>query len=132
MITVSITNTGKFPVSAQSIKKAVKDVLIENGVRSNAEASVAIVGEAKMVSYAVEHLKESGDEASEHPVLSFPTAEIKGKFVFPPDKIIHLGEIIVSYPKAVEEAKKANKLVEDIVCDLAVHGTLHLIGIHHD
>jgi len=131
MITISVSNTGKFPVSAQTVKEVVKNVFLENGIKSNAEASVAIVGEAKMLEFAIEHLGESVAEAHEHPVLSFPTSEIEGKFVFPPDKIIHLGEIVVSYPKAVEEAKKTNKLVEDVVCDLAAHGALHLIGIHH-
>ena len=114
MITISVSNTGKFPVSAQTVKEVVKNVFLENGIKSNAEASVAIVGEAKMLEFAIEHLGESVAEAHEHPVLSFPTSEI-----------------VVSYPKAVEEAKKTNKLVEDVVCDLAAHGALHLIGIHH-
>lgn len=132
MINISVNNTGKYPVSAQAVKNAVKEVFVDNGIQSNAEASVAIIGEAKMIAYAMKHLGESKKEASEHPVLSYPTAEIEGHFVFPPDKIIHLGEIIVSYPKAVEDAKKTNKLVEEVVCDLAAHGALHLIGIHHD
>lgn len=132
MINISVNNTGKYPVSAQAVKKAVKDVFVKNGIQSNAEASVAIVGETKMLKFAMEHLGEPKAEAGEHPVLSFPTAEIEGKFIFPPDKIIHLGEIIVSYPKSVEYAQKSGQLVEEVLCDLAAHGALHLIGIHHD
>ncbi len=132
MITVSIYKQSNYPVSAKKIKGAVVQIFLDNGVQSEAEASVAIVSHSKMIEYAVNYLKEEVDEATMHPVLSFPTAELEGPFQFPPDKMLHLGEIIVSYPKAVEYAKKENRLVDDVVVDLASHGALHLIGIHHD
>jgi ssRNA-specific RNase YbeY (16S rRNA maturation enzyme) len=132
MIDVAVYNTAKYPVSALALKNAAKKVFLGHGIKSKAEASIALVNKTKMAAYAVNHLGEDKKEAAEHPVLSFPVAEIKGRFTFPPDKTIHLGEIIINYPKAVEDARKTNQLIEKIVCDLAAHGALHLISIHHD
>ncbi len=132
MITVNIYKLSNFPVSAKRVKAAVTQVFEENGVRSEAEASVAIVSHAKMIDYAKTYLQESAAEAKNHPVLAFPTSELEGPFQFPPDETLHLGEIIVSYHKAVETAKKENRLVDEVVSDLACHGALHLVGIHHD
>ncbi len=132
MITVNIYKQSNYPVSAKKVKDAVANTFLENGVQSEAEASVAIVSHNKMIEYAKTYLKETEDEAKDHPVLSFPTSELEGPFQFPPDKTLHLGEIIVSYQKAVEAAKKENKLVDEVVAELACHGALHLVGIHHD
>ncbi len=132
MIEVTVHKQSAFPVSATAIKKVVAQTFKEHGIVSDAEASVAIVNEAKMLTYVKEFLGEEGEIARAHPVLSFPTNEIEGQFSFPPDNVIHLGEIIVSYPKAVEDAAKMGKHVEEVICDLAAHGALHLIGIHHD
>ena len=78
-----------------------------------------------VVEYARKYFdNESEDELNEHPVLSFPSSEVEGNFLNPPDDINHLGEIIVSW-------EKAEKTSEGIA-DLAAHGTLHLLGIHHE
>ena len=52
-------------------------------------------------------------------------------FVEPPDDILRLGDIVVSYPQAVEEARDQNKLVDDQIVLLVLHGLDHLLGKHH-
>jgi probable rRNA maturation factor len=52
-------------------------------------------------------------------------------FITPPDDILHLGDIVVSYPQAVREAGEENKMVDDVVEFLILHGLNHLLGIHH-
>ena len=51
-------------------------------------------------------------------------------FVEAPDGILHLGDI-VSFPMAVKEAGEENKLVDDTIVGLVLHGLDHLLGIHH-
>ncbi len=128
MITVTVHNFGKYPVSAKKVKEIVKKTLVKNGILSDCEASVALVSKEKMQEYVDLYYKDGQD----HPVLSFPTTEIPSSFVMPPDGLIHLGEIIISYPWSVKEANLTGKLVEKIVLELAEHGALHLIGIHHN
>jgi probable rRNA maturation factor len=127
MIKVQITKQSNYPVKTTPIKKKLSDFFVKNGIVSDAEVSVAIVGEKKMKDIGSKYLKDN----KIHNVLSFTPSEVKGKFIFPPDKVIHLGEIIVCFPKAVEEAKTENILTDEKVYQLVEHGALHLLGIHH-
>ena len=92
---------------------------------------MAIVGVQKMNELVDEYYKGDPEGQFEHPILTFPSNEIKGKFVTPPGSTPDLGEIVISYSSAVEEANEKGKLVDDVICDLAAHGALHLAGIHH-
>jgi probable rRNA maturation factor len=129
MITVNVTKQSSFPVKATKVKKVVTDTLVQNGIVSDAVVNVAIVGQKKMDELNQEYYK---DKIFEHPVFTFPEHEGDGQFVFPPDGKMHLGEIVISYPFVVEEAKETGSLIEDVVCKYAEHGALHLVGIHHE
>lgn len=63
-------------------------------------------------------------------VLSFALAEGAG-FMTPPDGLVHLGEIIVSYPQAERQALEEGKDTSQEVSLLLVHGLLHLLGYNH-
>ena len=129
MITVGIYNFGDYPIDPKKIQQAVTKTLVDGGVSYRCETSVAIVSKEKMQEYVDLYY---GHDGVDHPVLSFPQAEVKGQFVLPPDGINHLGEIVVSYPWAKKEATKTGKDTSEIVCELCRHGALHLLGIHHD
>lgn len=128
MIKVLITKQSNYPVNVTPVKSKLAEFLAKNGIVSDAEVNVAIVGEAKMLSVGVKYLKDR----KLHNVLSFVPNEVKGGFVYPPDGKIHLGEIIVCYPQAVREAKEENVLIDERVYELIEHGALHLLGIHHE
>ena len=128
MIRVSVKKSSNYPVSIKKIKKSLSTLLEQRGIVSRAEASVALVGEKTMLDLAKKYLKDN----KVHSVLSFPASEVKKKFIYPADDVIRLGEIVVCYPKAVEEAKEEGKLIETKIEELIEHGALHLIGIHHE
>lgn len=127
MVNVSITKQSNYPVKTAPIKKKLADFFAKNGIVSDSEVSVAIVGEKKMLEIGEKYLKDK----NLHNVLSFTPTEAKG-FVFPPDGIIHLGEIVVCYPLAVSEAQAQNVLIDESIYELVEHGALHLLGIHHE
>ena len=58
--------------------------------------------------------------------------ELAGGFVMPPDERVHLGEVIVSYPRAAAQAAERSHPVDDELALLVVHGVLHLLGYDHD
>lgn len=128
MIKVHVKKQSNYPISSPYLKKIVRDFLTKNGIVSNAEVSLAIVGEAEMLDLGKKYLKDH----MLHNVLSFTEDEIQKNFVYPPDNIIHLGEIVICYPKAFEEAKTEGRLIDDKIRELVEHGALHLLGIHHD
>ncbi len=53
-------------------------------------------------------------------------------FVPPPDGVLHLGEVIISYPQAVTQAKEQGHSVKKELATLIIHGVLHLLGYEHD
>lgn len=68
-------------------------------------------------------------------VLSFALTEEgsdSSTFIIPPDGVLHLGEVIISFPQAAIQAEKAAHDVEQEIALLIVHGILHLLGYDHD
>src|SRR5258706_9387608 len=105
MISVLVSKQSNYPVSILKIKKELAQFFEDQGVTSEADVSVSLVSEDTMLDVSNEFLKDN----LIHDVLSFPGMEVKGEFVDPPDGILHLGEIIVCYQRAFEEAKEDGK-----------------------
>ena len=53
-------------------------------------------------------------------------------FLAPPDGLAHLGEVIISYPRAVAQAREAGRATDQELAHLTVHGVLHLLGYDHE
>ena len=61
-------------------------------------------------------------------VISFPSEEGE-EIIAPPDGF--LGDLVISYPRAVAQAEEYGHSVRRELSFLAVHGTLHLLGYDH-
>lgn len=137
MIKVSVKKQSSYPVSAKKIKDTLRAYFKKEGIVSDAQVSIALLGEAKMLDISKKFLKDK----SLHNVLSFTQEELRNEpnfvygkaanFVYPPDGVIYLGEIIICFPKAFQEAKEENKLIEEKILELVAHGADHLLGKHH-
>ena len=53
-------------------------------------------------------------------------------FLAPPDGLVHLGEVIISHPRAVAQAEEAGHSPDQELAHLTVHGVLHLLGYDHE
>lgn len=130
MISVLIKTESHYTVDRERIRKTVDRILREKGVKGRIEVSVNIVGDRLMskLNKKYRNLEETTD------VLSFPlNGEGTDKpFVDPPDEILRLGDIVISYPQAREDALEENKLVDDKIDELIEHSMLHLLGQHHN
>lgn len=130
MITVLFQTETHFPVNRKQIRAAITAVL-EKKIKHNVEVSIAIVGDRRMRELNRTYRKI--DATTD--VLSFPLSDptyTKGHaFVDAPDNVLRLGDIIISYPQAVTTAAEENKLVDDVIINLALHGLDHLLGVHH-
>lgn len=125
MITVLFQTESHFPVDRKKIKKAIEAALVGQ-VHRDTEISVSIVGDRRMreLNKKYRNLDATTD------VLSFGM-EDGGEFIEPPDDVLRLGDIVVSYPQAVDEAREGNRLVDDQIEMLVLHGLDHLLGKHH-
>jgi len=131
MIHVLIQTESHFPVDRKKITQAIT-VTLEDKIKSHAEVGVSIVGDRRMheLNKQYRHVDATTD------VLSFPLNDPSDDtqyvpFVEPPDGVLQLGDIIVSYPQAVAGAAEDNKFVDDQIVFLVLHGLNHLLGIHH-
>jgi probable rRNA maturation factor len=129
MITVLFQTESHFPVDRKKVVSAVTQTL-EKRVNAPTEVSITIVGDRRMKQLN----KQYRQLDSTTDVLSFPQndpSQRMAQFVESPDQILRLGDIIVSYPQAVIEAGEENKMVDDQIVFLVLHGLDHLMGIHH-
>ncbi len=61
-------------------------------------------------------------------VLAFASGESGDGFVSPPSAPPHLGDVVVSYPRAVAQAADHGVSTEEELDRLVIHGVLHLLG----
>jgi len=130
-ISVLIDKEFKRKITAIWLKKVARKVLLAENVKPNVELGLVITGQDKIRELNRSYLEEDAPTD----VLSFPLIESdldEIGFVTPPDSVLHLGDIIISYPQAKQQAKKRGHTVKKEVAVLIVHGLLHLLGYDHD
>lgn len=64
-------------------------------------------------------------------VLSFPLYERDDEIELFEDELAPFGDIVLSVPHAIAQAKEYGHSVEREVCYLVVHGLMHLAGYDH-
>jgi len=132
-INISIKRNIGLEVDKKWIERIVRRVLELEGVASSTEVGLLITD-----SKAIQRLNRIYRNKNEPTdVLSFQTAPdigegIKLSFVCPPDGIRHLGEVVISYQQALEQAREHHHSVARELVLLVVHGTLHLLGYDHE
>jgi probable rRNA maturation factor len=109
-------------VHAQLLEDAAVAVLAYENIPSTSEITVVLDDDAHIQNLNLQFL---GIDAPTD-VLSFPSDEID-----PETENRYLGDIIISYPRAVAQAQAAGHSVESELQLLVVHGTLHLLGYDH-
>lgn len=129
MINVLFQTESHFPVKRQVVREALETAL-SGRVKRDTEISVSIVGDRRMRQLNKQY--RGLDQTTD--VLSFGLhEEARGDapFVEPPDDVLRLGDIVVSYPQTVVGAGEENMLVDEKMIELILHGLNHLLGIHH-
>jgi len=89
---------------------------------ANADMTIVLTDDAQLQELNREYL---GIDAPTD-VLSFPAAEAD-----PETGVPYLGDILISIPRAKQQAEAAGHSIEAEVQLLVVHGTLHLLGHDH-
>jgi len=121
---ILISSESRFLINRKLIKNTVWEFLREQGIKSEVEVSISFVGDRKMREL---NKKYRGLEETT-PVLAFSQEEGKA-FVQPPDGVLRLGDIVISYPQTVLLAAQENKLVDQKISELVRHGLANLLRI---
>jgi probable rRNA maturation factor len=115
----------RYKVDRKKIKQTVEHTLHTKGMTGSVEVSVAIVGSRKM--RTLNNKYRNMDKATN--VLSF--SQLEGEATVMPTDTLVLGDVIVCYPVAIDDAARENMLVDRKISELVEHGLLHLLGEHH-
>lgn len=129
MVQVNLFIGSRYPVDRKKLRRCAADALAHHKI-THAQIDVSVVGIRKIAQLNEERLGKKGPTD----VLSFPQHE-KNKlddFPLPPGMPPHLGDVVISFPAAVQTAKKFGKLVDDQLCFYLEHSILHLLGYHHE
>lgn len=130
MITINILADAKFPFDREALRKHLTQVLFKNRLTNDIELDIQVVGKRKMSELHKVFMKLDGPTD----VLSFPLndPEDDRPFISSPDGVLRLGDIVVCYPVAVEEALEKQCKLDSQIQFLAEHGLMHLLGYHHE
>lgn len=118
------------------IEKIVDEALKMHNMNGNYEVSLSFVDDEEIRDIN----RRFRDKDSKTDVLSFPLFSeeeiIKviadGSTSSETSELVVLGDIIISVPTAIEQAKEYNHSIERELCFLSCHSILHLLGYDHD
>jgi len=109
----------------------VHDVLEAEGVAPPYEVSVILTDQETV--HAMNRQYRNVDAPTD--VISFYTEEHgpdAEQFVLPGDGVRRLGDVVISFPQAIEQAHEQEHSVEKELSLLVIHGILHLLGYDHE
>jgi probable rRNA maturation factor len=113
---------GARSINQEIIERAAQQTLIHAGTHVDAEITVVITDDEQM--QALNQQFRGIDDTTD--VLAFPAGEID-----PDSKSTYLGDVIISYFRALTQAEAGTHTLEDELQLLTVHGVLHLLGHDH-
>lgn len=136
MINIIVSSDPRYNVNKTAIKIVVFQCLQRHRIGGKIELGINVVGDRKMHEL---NRKYRGVDATTD-ILSFALEDVNRAslqhiprigFVASPDKWLRLGDIVISYPQALEDASMDGISVDDEIRNLVEHGVNHLLGIHH-
>ncbi len=103
------------------LRRAAQATLDQQRLKRHVELSIVLTGNAQL--RALNRTFREVDAPTD--VLSFATDEQ------PRPDTVYLGDVIISYPRAREQARASGHPLEAELQLLVVHGVLHLLGHDH-
>lgn len=136
MINIIVSADPRYNVNKTAIRAAVSQVLERHRIAGKVELGINIVGDRKM--HELNRKYRGVDSTTD--ILSFAMEDPNPSslqhiprigFIASPDKWLRLGDIVISYPQALEDASMDGISVDEEIRNLVEHGLNHLLGIHH-
>lgn len=135
MINIIVTSDPRYNINKVALRLAVLDMLSKLRISGRIELGISIVGDRKM--HELNRKYRGLDETTN--ILSFALEDSNSSslahiprvgFVAAPDKWLRLGDIVISYPQAIEDASLDGVPVDQEIKNLVEHGLNHLLGNH--
>lgn len=137
MINIIVSSDPRYNINKTAIRDAVAQALQRHRISGKVELGINIVGDRKM--HELNRKFRGIDSTTD--ILSFALEDANPAslqhvprigFVASPDRVLRLGDIVISYPQALEDASVDSISVDEEIRFLIDHGIKHLLGMHHD
>ncbi len=109
-------------IQAEVLERAARQTLLCAGASPEAELSVVLSSDERLAELNRQYL---GVDAPTD-VLAFPAGDVD-----PDSGAPYLGDVLISYPRALAQAAAGGHLPTEELQLLVVHGVLHLLGYDH-
>ena len=126
MLKVYTENLCDAPITEYTLrqmKRVIRETVAEQYPDHKFEVNLTVCDNG----YILEINREYRDIDRETDVLSFPMMDFDT-----PDTTVMLGDIIISYEKAVSQAEEYGHSLKRELCFLCCHSALHLLGYDHE
>lgn len=123
--TIDIQNDADYVAHPERLIQAATIVLNQHDIDRTSGLSIVLTDDDTMRQLNRQH---RGMDAPTD-VLSFPADPMPDYVI---DEPPYLGDLIIAYPYASKQAEAHQHPLDDSLCLLVVHGTLHLLGYDHD
>jgi len=119
------------------LQSVAEQVLVAQDAGSKVELGLVITGQERVQQLNQSYLgRDEPTDVLAFSMLPEPLAtgesEASSPFAQPPDGVLHVGEVIISYPQAVIQARGHRHSTKREIAILIIHGVLHLLGCDHD
>jgi probable rRNA maturation factor len=129
---INLQNEQNFQVDSARLQAAAQAVIERHEIDQSSSLSIVISTNEAVHALNLQH---RGVDAPTD-VLSFPAdplpeellEEMDGEDEEPP----YLGDLVIAYPYASQQAASLKHDLNDSLALLVVHGTMHLLGYDHD
>jgi probable rRNA maturation factor len=125
-ITIQIVPRFRAEVDEGSLRRLAAEVLRQEGVAEETELSLLITDDEAI--RELNHRFRGVDAPTD--VLAFGAGE-EEHFVIAPESPPYLGDVVISYQRALAQATELGHAVAEELKLLVVHGILHLLGYDH-
>ncbi|MCC7104168.1 MAG: rRNA maturation RNase YbeY [Chloroflexi bacterium] len=129
---IELRNRVKAPVDRRVLLQVVRNVLEDEGLPGPIVVSVHLLDDAAL---QAANREQRGVDAPTD-VLSFPLSDhlqpVTGLFVLPPGAPRHLGDVLISYERAMAQGEAFGHGTARETAYLLAHGVLHLLGYDHE
>lgn len=136
MINIIVSSDSRYNINKAAIRTAVAQALQRHRLTGKIELGINIIGSRKM--HELNNKYRGVDSSTD--ILTFALEDPNPAslqhiprigFVAAPDKVLRLGDIVISYPQALEDASIDGISVDEEIRNLIEHGLSHLLGINH-
>ena len=129
-INVLVDESLETELDAGGLEAIARQVLAAENIGAQTEMGLVVSTDERVQELNRDYRHK--DEPTDVLAFSARDEAVDSPFIPPPDGVLHLGEVIISYPQAAVQAEEHSHPVKKELTILLIHGLLHLLGYDHE